>query len=56
MLAVFWVVYGFLVISVIAQIGAPHTNVVSNKIILSSKLLGLLRLGLGLGSGFILYG
>ena len=55
---VFWVVYSFLVILVIVQIGAPHTNVVSYKIILSNKLLGLLRLGLGLGfgSGFILYG
>ena len=37
----------------------PEPNVVSNKIIVSNILLGLLRLGLGLalafGSGFILY-
>ena len=32
----------------------PDPNVVSNKIIVSNKLLGLLRLGLGSGSGFIL--
>ena len=36
---------------------SPDPNVVSNKIIVFNKLLGLLRLGLGLGfgSGFILY-
>ena len=35
----------------------PDPNVVSNKIIVSNKLLGLLRLGFGFGfgSGFILY-
>ena len=30
---------------------APDSNVVSNKIIVSNKLLGLLRLGLRLGFG-----
>ena len=34
---------------------SPDPNVVSNKIIVSNKLLGLLRLGLGLESGFILH-
>ena len=36
---------------------SPDPYVVSNKIIVFNKLLGLLRLGLGLGfgSGFILY-
>ena len=35
----------------------PDPNIVSYKIIVSNKLLGLLRLELGLGfeSGFILY-
>ena len=39
------------------DIEPPDPNVVSKKIIVSNKLLGLLRLGLGLGfgSGFILY-
>ena len=36
---------------------SPDPNVVSNKIIVFNKLLGLLRLGLalGFGSGFTLY-
>ena len=34
---------------------SPDLNVVSNEIIVSNKLLGLLRLGLGFGSGLILY-
>ena len=34
---------------------APDSNVISNKIIVSNKLLGLLRLGLGFGPGFLLY-
>ena len=33
----------------------PDPNVVSNKIIVSNELLRLVRLGLGFGSGFILY-
>ena len=37
------------------QRAPPDPNAVFNKIIVSNKLLGLLGLGLGFGSGFILY-
>ena len=39
----------WLIITSLIPPDIPDPNVVSNKIIVSNKLLGLLRLGLGLG-------